>query len=155
MRDSTLDDLGIEVSGDPEWAPWADKSYLTEADYRNPDIAANVRAIDDTFALIRFVARTENGECIGYWSGPEGRRVADGPVVYYDTEGQFRLCGLRFVEALFFVLYDDDRLEQLRLAVGKHGVPLEFESIDDIAITQASCSPEAFHLGRYHEHKKA
>lgn len=150
-----LDDLGIEISGDPAWAPWADKSYLTEADYRNPDIAANVKAIDDTFALTRFVARTENGECIGYWGGPEGCQVADGPVVYYDTEGQFRLCGARFIEALFFVLYGDDGLEKLRLAAAGLGVPLEFETIDDITIPQASCSPEAFHLERYHKHKNA
>jgi hypothetical protein len=150
-----LEELGIEISGDPAWAPWADKSYLTEADYRDPDIAANVKAIDDTFAHIRFVARTENGECIGYWLGPEGRMVADGPTVYYDTEGQFRLGGSRFIEALFFVLYGDEVLEKLRLAAAAFGVPLEFESIDDIAIPQASCSPEAFHLDRYHKHKNA
>jgi hypothetical protein len=150
-----LDGLGIEISGDPDWAPWADKSYLTEADYRDPDIAANVKAIDDTFAHIRFVARTEQGESIGYWCGPEGRKAAEGPVVYYDTEGQFRLCGARFIEALFFVLYDDAGLEELRRAAAEWGVPLDFASIDDIAIPEPSITPEAFHLKQYERYKMA
>lgn len=150
-----LEELGIEISSDPTWAPWADKSYLTDADYRNPDIAANVKAIDDTFAFIRFVGRTDDGECIGYWCGPEGRMVADGPVVCYDTEGQFRLCGARFIEALFFILYDEDALKKLRLAVAGFGVPLEFESIDDITTPQTSRSPDVFHKERYEKYKNA
>jgi hypothetical protein len=56
-----LRDLGVEVSGDVSWKPWADKSYLTESDLADPDIAANVRAIADTFEHINFFARTDDG----------------------------------------------------------------------------------------------
>lgn len=150
-----LQEVGIEISGDPAWAPWADKSYLTEADYRNPDIAANVKAIDDTFACISFVGRTEDGECIGYWRGAERRPISASPVVCYDTEGQFRLCGTRFIEALFFISYDEDALEQLRVAVANLGVPLEFESIDEIVIPQTISSPDSFHKERYEKYKEA
>lgn len=149
-----LEELGIEINGDPSWAPWTDKSYLTAADYQDPDIAANVKAIDETFAMIRFAARTDQGEFIGYWSGPEGRTAAAGPLVYYDTEGQFRLCGARFIEALFFVSYDEELLARLKHTVAGHGVPLAFESIDEIAIPQANCTPDEFHQERYRKLKE-
>jgi hypothetical protein len=152
---SLLEEMGIEIGGDPTWAPWADKSYLTEADYRDPDIAANVKALDDTFAFVRFVARTDQGECIGYWCGPENRAVGDSPVVYYDTEGQFRLCGTRFVEALFFVMYGDDMLNRVRTVCSDLGIPLGFDSIDDIVIPEGIVSPESYHQERYQKHKHA
>lgn len=150
-----LHDMGVEISGDSTWAPWADKSYLTEADYRDPDIAANVKAIDDTCALISFVGSTDEGECIGYWRGPERRAISASPLVCYDTEGQFTLCGSKFIEALFFISYDEEALERLRAAVAKLGVPLEFASIDEIVIPQTIRSPDSFHKERYEKHKEA
>ena len=148
-----LNSLGLDVSGDAAWQPWADKSYLTESDLADPDIAANVKAIDDTFAHINFVARTEEDICIGYWRGPQRVPLQGSPLVSYDTEGQFRLCGSRFVEAPFFVLYDDEALEQLRWSCRQLGIALPFESIDDIVIPSVDPAPDAFHLARYHAHK--
>ena len=148
-----LEDMGVEINGEESWAPWADKSYLTEADYRNPDIVANVKAIDDTFTCIRFVARTDDDECIGYWCGPEGRAVSESPLVYYDTEGCFRLCGTRFVESLFFLSYDENALARLRAAFASLGTPLEFNSLDDIVIPVTGCSPESYHDEKYRKYK--
>jgi hypothetical protein len=150
-----LDDAGIEMSLDPAWAPWADKSYLTEADLKDPDIRANVKAIDDTCACITFVARADEGECIGYWRGPERRPIESSPVVIYDTEGQFRLCGGSFVEGLFFVLYDEDALASIRSTFAEAGAPLLFESIDEIKIPSVPCTAEDFHRARYQAHQKA
>ena len=150
-----LRNLSVEVSGDASWQPWADKSYLTASDLANPDIAANVRAIDDTFEHINFVARTEDDICIGYWRGPDRAPLAGSPLVSYDTEGQFRLCGGRFVESLFFTLYDDEVLEEFRDACRGLGIDLSFESLDDIAIPSIDPTPEAFHLARYNAHKRA
>ncbi|CAN5915233.1 hypothetical protein BH11VER1_BH11VER1_17860 [soil metagenome] len=150
-----LHGLDIELSGDLSWQPWADKSYLTASDLADPDIAANVRAIDDTFKHINFVARTEDDICIGYWRGPHQAPLAISPLVSYDTEGQFRLCGGRFAESLFFLLSDDEALEQFRDSCLDLGIVLSFESLDDIAIPSLDPTPEAFHLARYNAHKVA
>lgn len=146
-----LNSLGVKVSGDVIWEPWADKSYLTAEDLADPDIAANVRAIDDTFAHINFVAQTDDDVCIGYWRGPNRTPIESSPLVSYDTEGQFRLCGGRFVEALFFEIGDDDFREACR----KIGIDLPFKSLDDIVIPATDPDPRTFHLGRYHAHKGA
>lgn len=150
-----LHDLGVEISGDVSWQPWADKSYLTASDYANPEIAANVRAIDDTFEHINFVARTDDGICIGYWRGPGRAPLADCPLVSYDTEGQFHLCGGRFVESLFFTLCDNEALEAFRDACREFGIDLSFDSLDDIVIPSVGPTPDAFHLARYNAHKRA
>lgn len=150
-----LQDLNVEVSGDPSWKPWADKSYLTESDLADPDISANVRAIDDTFEHIDFFARTEDDTCIGYWRSARKLPLGDSPLVSYDTEGQFRLCGSRFVEALFFVIYDDEALERFREACREFGIILSFDTLDDIPMSVVEPSLGAFHLARYNAHKRA
>ncbi|WP_009959426.1 hypothetical protein [Verrucomicrobium spinosum] len=148
-----LHDLNVEVCGDATWQPWADKSYLTAADLADPDISANVRAIDDTFELINFIARTEDDTYIGYWRGPNHVPLAKSPLVSYDTEGQFRLCGGTFVESLFFVIHDDEALAQFREDCVQLGIELAFESVDDISIPSVDPTPDAFHTARYHMHK--
>ena len=148
-----LHSVCLEVSGDASWQPWADQSYLSPSDLADPDIAANVRAIDDTFEHINFFARTEEDTCIGYWRGPQRLPLQNSPLVSYDTEGQFRLCGGRFVESLFFVLSDDEALAQFRWSCVQLGIALPFESIDDVATPFVDPTPDAFHLARYHEHK--
>lgn len=60
--------------------PWSDKSYLTEADLRNPDIVGNVRAIDEVCEMVSFVAETDGGELIGYWRGPNDTAAGFGMV---------------------------------------------------------------------------
>ena len=145
----------IEVDGDETWKPWTDKSYLTPTDLADPDIAANVRAIDDTFEHIDFVARTEEDIYIGYWRGPERVPIERSPLVSYDTEGQFRLCGSRFVESLFFVINDEEALDTFREDCRRLGIILGFESIDDITIPVVDPDPKSFHLARYYAYKVA
>lgn len=149
-----LTGLGVTFGFEKEWAPWADKSYLTPADLANPDIAANVKAIDDVCEYIRFVAQTDGGECIGYWVGPVPRPLSECPLVYYDTEGQFELCGSRFVESFFFLIYDEDTLVELREVCADLGIPLDFISLDDIPIPASSITPDAYHEQRYDWHLK-
>ena len=147
-----LDNMGININGEQYWEPWTDKSYLSESDLQNRDIMSNVKAIDELFGYIKFVAETDGGEFIGYWCGPENNQICDAPLVYYDTEGQFELCGSRFVEALFFLVYDDDLLEQLRCICKTVGIPLEFESIDDISIPKMNLTPNELHEIKYDEY---
>ena len=131
------------------WAPWSDKSYLTEEDLQDPDISANVRAIDDTFELISFVAATEDGEYVGYWRGVDDTPVANAPVVLYSNDGQFSLCGNRMIEAPFFISFGDDLLDELRSRANTHGFRLDFESIDDLPESQTTMKPDAYHMQQY------
>ena len=148
-----LKDLNVEVSGDPSWKPWADKSYLTESDLANPDIAANVRAIDDTFRHIDFFARTDDETFIGYWRGPQREPIRSSPLVSYDSEGQFALCGSRFVEALFSVIFDDEALARFRASCSELGIVLSFDSLDDIISPALKPDPMEYHLARYYAYK--
>jgi len=59
------------------------------------------------FEYIKIVVQTDGGEYIGYWKGPECNNISSDPFVSYDTEGQFELCGSRFVETVFFLVYDE------------------------------------------------
>lgn len=150
-----LFDLGVEVNGEASWQPWADKGYLTENDLRNPDIAANVQAIDDVFQCIDFVARLEDELYIGYWRGPQRRSIQDSPLVSYDSEGQFALCGARFVEALVSTIFDQDLREKFCASCSEIGVALSFESLDDIVIPAVDPTPEKYHSELYSKYKQA
>src|SRR5438105_15049439 len=66
-------------------------SYLNDGDRQNPDIMANVAAINDVLSLITIVAESDDGDMIGYWHGPERTPIGNAPVVKLDTE---RMLGL-------------------------------------------------------------
>ena len=48
-RDELLRHTGVELVSDAGWAPWLDTSYLSDAERAAPQIAANLRAIEDVF----------------------------------------------------------------------------------------------------------
>ncbi|MCA9568946.1 MAG: hypothetical protein KC656_13950 [Myxococcales bacterium] len=97
------------VHGSDE-APWDDHSYLKPAERADPDIAANVRAMTETNALVDWVLVHEDGEYLGYWRGPQGRPSAASPVVMLDNEGQYRIQGDTLGGAVAS-LYDEDGAE--------------------------------------------
>ncbi len=150
---SKLSDLEIEFNDQESWEPWNDKSYLTESDLADPDIAANIKAIDDTFALISFVAEFPDGEYVGYWRGPENSAIKNSPMVHYSNDGQFSLCGSKFIEALYFYVYDDEVLEEIKLSAIASGIELDFESIDDLKTNEAKVSPSDYHEKKYYQYK--
>lgn len=150
---STLSGLEIEFNDQERWEPWCDKSYLTKEDLADPDIAANIKAIDETFALISFVAEFPDGEYVGYWRGPEKSTIENSPLVHYSNDGQFSLCGSNFIEALYFYVYDDEVLEEIKKSAIASGIELDFESIDDIKIKETEISPSDNHEKKYYEYK--
>ena len=115
----------------------------------NPDISANVRAIDEVCDYICFVAQTDGGEYIGYWRGPENLPINLSPLVYYDTEGQFELCGSRFVESIFFLVYDEELLKEFRDLCSDQGIDVDFSSLDDIPIPELNPTPDDLHSKIY------
>src|SRR5437763_1778649 len=64
-------------------------SYLNDSDRHNPDIMANVAAINDVVLLTTMVAESDDGDMIGYWHGPERTAIGTAPIVKLDTEGMF------------------------------------------------------------------
>lgn len=144
-----LDRMMLAVNGDPDWQPWNDRSYLSEEDLKNSDVAANVKAFDDVYKHINFVAATEDGEYFGYWRGIERLPIAASPMVHCSNDRQITLCGNRFVEALFFHVYDDELLEEFRQFANEHGLELTFKSIDDIDQVETQVKPDAYHIQQY------
>src|SRR5579862_1173728 len=121
---------GAQLNWDEGWAPWLDKSYLRPEELANPDIAANIRAIEEVCSRIAFVAAHEDAEYYGYWRGAEDRAVSESPVVCLDNEGQFRLCpGKNFAEALLERTYSEDAFEELRQWFGSIGISIAAETI--------------------------
>ncbi|MDR8525016.1 hypothetical protein [Shewanella fidelis] len=148
-----LSEVEVEFNDQADWQPWADKSYLTEKDLADPDIVANVQAIDDTFALISFVAEFPNGEYLGYWRGPENRAIKDSPLVLYSSDGRFSLCGADLFEALHLYTYDDDVLTRIKNAAIANGFELDFDCVDDIETDEVVVSPDTYHETRYYQLK--
>jgi hypothetical protein len=56
-------------------------SYLNDTDRQNPDIMANVAAINEIIDLITFVAESDDGDMLGYWHGPERTPIGSAPFV--------------------------------------------------------------------------
>ena len=54
---NVLDQIEFEFIDDPEWAEPSDTSYLNETDRADPDIMANVAAMDATNKLIAWFGR--------------------------------------------------------------------------------------------------
>jgi hypothetical protein len=144
-RDELLVRTGIELNWDQDWAPWRDTSYLTEEDWANPDIAANVRAIDSVSDLTAFIAAHEDGEYIGYWRGPEGRAISHSPLITLDNEGQFAFAGGgNFAAALLSRAFDEGFAE-LRAWLRSLGISEIPESPSDIEDPKNVSSPRDLH----------
>jgi hypothetical protein len=144
-----LDALGISIPVEPTWSPWTDKSYLTEHELSNPDIVANIRAIEHVCEMISFVAETDGGECIGYWTGPDDVLISKAALVYYDTEGMFYLCGSSFIDALYVLCSGYDGFEELLSRLRDHGIRTDYSSEHEIPIPVMPQSPDAVHNEKY------
>jgi len=87
-----LEQIGFELVDDPNWAEPSDTSYLNDRDRADPDIMANVDAMDATNKLIAWIGRDTEG-FVGLWRGPDNLPLQQAPVVRLDTEGQYSLVG--------------------------------------------------------------
>ncbi|MDT9591932.1 hypothetical protein RDV89_02555 [Nocardioides zeae] len=126
-------DLGVtflEPGGTP--SQLLDTSYLTDDDRANPDVMANVRAIEETAALVTWVA-VEPQRAVGYWRGPASIPLDRAPLAQLDDEGQLRLTGAVSVTEFYAaeleeLLVDDDVLLE------EHGLLDEDGDLDDDAL---------------------
>jgi hypothetical protein len=133
-------------------------SYLNDEDKANPDIMANVMAIDKVFTYITFVAKTDDSDLIGYWHGPENTPIESAPIVKYDTEGQFSLLlGKQLTEALLgeHVSDDDEEFTRLRDWFSTSAINITAASWDDLDYPDVKTKPNELHRSLYNQNRLA
>ncbi|MGW6449828.1 hypothetical protein [Lentzea sp. NPDC055074] len=144
---------GLRLLADDERPEALDTSYLTAEDLANPDVVANVRAIEETAALITWVAEDgDEGRAFGYWRGPAGLPLTEAPVVSLDNEGQYQLLrGTSLSEALSdeYGQWDDDGYPRMVELCRAQGVPISSDDPDELPEPAVSPTPDEHHEARY------
>lgn len=152
-RDELSQKFDLSLHCEASWEPWLDTSYLSEEDKADPDTMANVRAIEDICALIAFVAEGKDGRYIGFWRGPKHRPITDSPLVLFDNEGQFNLCGGKTLpEALLAHVYDgydEEAFAEFRDWLHSIGIKVSWKTPDDIAYPEEDSPPDELHNAAY------
>lgn len=149
--DELAERTGLRLNWHADWAPWLDTSYLAPEDRRNREIMANVRAIADVCGMIAFIAEAEDGECYGYWRGPQGAPISGAPLVRLDTEGQFEVCGATLADAILTSM-PDDRLAWLRDWLRSIGIPVGADGPESIGYPGPDPHPMAVLQTSYRRH---
>ncbi|GAA5141151.1 hypothetical protein GCM10023340_02370 [Nocardioides marinquilinus] len=144
---------GVRLLDDGERPALLDHGYLTDADRANPDVMANVGAIDETAALITWVAEDEDEpQAWGYWRGPDDAFADRPPVVSYDSEGQFYLQpGANLTEVLCSAYgeWADDGYEGLAEECRRLGVEVSEDDPITLPNPDVSPTPAGVHRAAY------
>ena len=138
--------------------PLLSGSYLNERDRQNPDIMANVAAIDEVLAMITIVAESDDGDMVGYWHGPERVPIGAAPIVKYDTEGQFDLMqGRTLSEAMLgnYTFGDDERFADGRAWLAACGIEMDAANWRGLSTPTAATMPDKLHRTLYNEKRIA
>jgi hypothetical protein len=133
-----IDELGLSFLEPGVPNPMLDVGYLNETDWANPDIAANVAAIQEVARYVGPVAITDNGDLLGYWLHPD--QPADRPLrtFRYDTEGQcsvFGQCSLAETIVITHLDPDDESYAAVLDDFERLGVPVstrDWAELEDI-----------------------
>ena len=148
-----LQNLEVQFFAPGQSHPLIDHSYLSAKDRADPDIMANVAAIDEVNAHVGFVAEGLNGAAIGYWFHPDEPAGRPAPVVCLDTEGQFEILdGITFAEAVVgkWVHDDDDWFGRLADGFEALGVAMPARRRADLARTIVTVDPAKLHQRLYY-----
>lgn len=116
-----LDQIEFEFIDDPHWSEPSDTSYLSDADRTDPDIMANVEAMDATNKRIAWFGRDQEGGFVGLWRDPENNSLERAPVVRLDNEGQYELVAATVPDYIAVSDMDEEIFDATRatlLAVG-------------------------------------
>jgi hypothetical protein len=145
--DEFLERTGIELNWEKNWEPWLDTSYLSDEERADPEIAANIAAIEEVCRLIAFVGATEDGNLFGYWRGPEARSIAESPIVRFDNEGQFDLlAGPSFADAIVVEqTFNQEQFDQLKNWLQSLGIMVRAETPEDADYPEEKNEPNDMH----------
>lgn len=146
---------GLRLLADDERPAALDTSYLSAEDLANPDIAANVRAIEETAALITWVGEDEDeSQAFGYWRGPNDVPLAAAPIVSLDSEGQFQvLRGANLSEALSdeYGQWADDGYPGVVARCRSEGVTISADDPAELLEPTVTPTPAEHHVARYRD----
>jgi len=152
--DPLRDALGFALLMPGRDYPLLTGSYLNDRDRQNPDIMANVAAINDVLALITMVAESEDGDMIGYWHGPERTPIGKAAIVKLDTEGMFGLMqGRSLSEAMLGnAPFDDaERFSEARAWLAGCGIEIDANGRRGLSTPEASTRPDKLHEMLYRQ----
>ncbi|GAA4473023.1 hypothetical protein GCM10023170_093580 [Phytohabitans houttuyneae] len=131
-----------------------DHSYLTDNDRADPDIMANIAAIDTVLLHAAWIGTLADGDVVGYWLHPD-EPVGEPPlVVTFSTEGEFDIRpGESLVEAVIYHYagYEDDRFASVADLYEAHGLPITARRADDLLYRRAVVNPGVLHSKRYEQ----
>src|SRR5258706_6694553 len=114
-RPDVLDQFEFEFVDDPNWPEPSNTSYLNDSDRADPDIMANVEAMDATNKLIAWFGRDQEG-FVGLWRGPGSLPLERAPVVRLDSEGQYSLVAAT-VPDYIAISVDEEAFNDARAAL--------------------------------------
>jgi hypothetical protein len=142
--DSPFDLTEIEFI-DPERGHHLLDNSVRDSDRANPDIMANVAAVDEVLRHAVFVASDDN-HLYGYWLHPD-ESTEPPAIVCYSSEAQFSIVGGSLVEVWFGPDAFDDE-EFARLFVDAGGA-ITARSLGEFAKPAVVTSPADLHLRLY------
>ena len=144
-EDSPFNHVEIEFIEPGRGHPLLDHSYLNDNDRANPDIMANVAAIDEVLRHAVFVASDGDDNLYGYWlhhDEPAGPPA----VVCFSSEGQFSIEGGSLTEAMISSrAFDEEEFARLAQVFVDAGVPITARSLGEFAEPAVVTSPADLH----------
>jgi hypothetical protein len=146
-----LESMGIKIIEPGNTPGLIEHSYLNENDRANPDIMANISAIDEVFNQITFVAEGDDGELFGYWQGAENTPLSKAPIVEFDTEGRFGILpGASLIDAVigYFVGDNEQKFLELRASFIKYTISVS-TSLDQLFVPEYKMNPSELHAALY------
>lgn len=148
-EDSPLRRVEIEFIEPDRSHSLLDHSYLNDNDRANPDIMANIAAVDEVFRHSLFVARDGDDNLYGYWLHPD-EPVGPPAVVCYSNEGQFSIKGGSLTEVMISVhAFDDEDFATLAQVFIDAGVPITTRTLVEFAEPVVVTSPAGLHNRLY------
>jgi hypothetical protein len=149
---------GIAIFEPGQSLPLLDHSYLNDNDRADPDIMANVAAIDTVLPHAAWIGTLGGEDVVGYWLHPD-EPVGEPPlVVTFSSEGEFDIQpGESLVEAAIYHYagYEDDRFAAAADLYEAHGLPIAARRADDLPYRSAAVNPGVLHGQRYEMERAA
>jgi len=163
-KENPLACVGAELMWMAGTYPLLDHNYLSERDWADADIMANVRAMQDTDKKLKFVLQHEDTSLLGYWQPSPELPLNCCALFWLDTEGQYRIAeGNTLAETLAYrALAEGDEdacfavtqvYEQLGISIPKIEDDILFDGMEarEAAVSE---TPQDYRSLRFERHQR-
>jgi hypothetical protein len=116
---AVLERLELELVDDPAQAAPPEGATLTDADRENPEVIAQLAAIEGTNRLITWFGRDREGY-VGLWRGVEDLPLPEAPVVRLDRRGRYSIVAATVPDYLA-ISTPEDEFAKARDALARAG----------------------------------